>query len=277
MPANGPARDTPVTELQEIAKSLRRRMLAMAAHKGEGYIAQGLGIADALAVVYFRELALDATVLDDPQRDRFILSTGHYSIAFYAVLAELSVLTDSDLDDYALNESRLPMSTFDETPGVEVTSGSLGQGLGQAVGMALGLRLDDSLARVMVELSDGEMQEGSTWEAAAAAASFRLDQLWALVDCNGIQADGRLVLGFEPVAAKWEAFGWSTTEVDGNDIKALVAGFDKLRNRPGPRAIIMRTTPGYGVPTLERRERAHFVRVGDDEWTQLVEELERHG
>ena len=176
MPASGPARDTPLPELQQIAKSLRRRMLAMAAHKGEGYIAQGLGIADALAVVYFRELALDAARFDDPDRDRFILSTGHYSIALYAVLAELGVLTDNDLDDYALNESRLPMSTFDETPGVEVTSGSLGQGLGQAVGMALGLRLDGSSARVMVELSDGEMQEGSTWEAAAAGCGAQHDR-----------------------------------------------------------------------------------------------------
>lgn len=248
----------------------------MAAHKGEGYIAQGLGIADALTVVYFREILLDSTRLHDHDRDRFLLSTGHYSIAMYAVLAELGVLTEDELDTYALNGSSLPMSTFDETPGVEIISGSLGHGLGQGVGMALGLRLDGSSAKVVVELSDGELQEGSTWESAMAAASFRLDNLWALVDCNGIQADGPLVLDVESVPAKWRAFGWSAVEVDGNDMRALVTAFDEVRELPGPRVIVLRTTPGKGVPTLERRERAHFVRIGDDEWAGLLEELEQN-
>lgn len=261
--------------LRSTAHTLRRRMLQMAADKGEGYIAQGLGIADLMAVLYFRELSIDPARLDDPNRDRFLLSTGHYSIAMYAVLAELGVLTEADLDSYALNGSDLPMSTFDTTPGVEITSGSLGHGLGQGVGMALGLRIDGIAARVVVELSDGELQEGSTWEAAMAGASFGLDNLWAMVDCNGIQADGPMVLDIEPVAAKWRAFGWSTVEVDGNDLAALVAGFDELRAMPGPRVLVLRTTPGSGVPTLERRERAHFVRVADDEWAALIEELER--
>jgi transketolase len=270
------ARTRSVDELRGIALSLRRRMLRMAAHKGEGYIAQGLGIADALAAVYFRELSIDPHRLDDPGRDRFLLSTGHYSIAMYAVLAELGVLTDEQLETYALNGSNLPMSTFDVTPGVEIISGSLGHGLGQGVGMALGLRLDGNGAKVVVELSDGELQEGSTWEAAMAAASFHLDNLWALVDCNGIQADGPMVLDIESVPAKWEAFGWSVVEVDGTDMQALVDAFDALRARPGPRVIVLRTTPGHGVPTVEQRERAHFVRIGDEEWGRLIEELEHH-
>jgi len=270
----GPART--IEDLRQIALSLRRRMMRMAADKGEGYIAQGLGIADAITVLYFRELTVDPRRLEDPDRDRFLLSTGHYSIAMYAVLAELGVLSDDDLDCYALNGSDLPMSTFDETPGVEITSGSLGHGLGQGVGMALGLRLDGSPAKVVVELSDGELQEGSTWEAAMAGASFRLDNLWAVVDCNGIQADGAMVLDIEPVVDKWRAFGWSAVDVDGNDLPALVAAFDTLRGWPGPRVVVMRTTPGCGVPTLESRERAHFVRVGDDEWAKLLKELEDH-
>jgi transketolase len=271
------AAERTVAELQGIAMSLRRRMLRMAAHKGEGYIAQGLGIADALAAVYFRELSIDPGRLDDPNRDRFLLSTGHYSIAMYAVLAELGVLTDEQLETYALNGSALPMSTFDETPGIEIISGSLGHGLGQGVGMALGLRLDESPAKVVVELSDGELQEGSTWEAAMAAASFRLDNLWALVDCNGIQADGPLVLDMEPVLDKWRAFGWSAVEVNGNAMQELVDAFEALRKEPGPRAVVLRTTPGSGVPTIERRDRAHFVRVNDDEWSRLMEELEDRG
>jgi transketolase len=251
-------------------------MLQMASDKGEGYIAQGLGIADALAVVYFREVSIDPRHLDDPARDRFILSTGHYSIALYAVLGELGILTDAELDTYALNGSSLPMSTFDETPAVEITSGSLGHGLGQGVGMALGLRSDYPDAKVIVELSDGELQEGSTWEAAMAAGSFGLDNLWALIDCNGIQADGSLVMNVEPVAEKFRAFGWAVSEVDGNLVQAIVDGFDDLRACSGPRAVVLRTTPGSGVPTLEGRERAHFVRVDDGEWSTFMEELDQH-
>lgn len=246
----------------------------MAADKGEGYIAQGLGVADILTTVYFRELTLNAKNLEAPDRDRFVLSTGHYSIALYAVLAELGVFSDDDIATYALNGSALPMSTFDETPGVEITSGSLGHGLGQGVGMALGLRLDSSSARVIVEFSDGEMQEGSTWEAAIAGASFGLDNLWAIADCNGIQADGPMVINIEPVLDKWKAFGWNSVEVNGNDILALLGAFDELRHTTGPKCIVARTTPGYGVPTLMGRERAHFVRIDDGEWSRLLEELE---
>lgn len=266
-----------VQDLEEIAKSLRRRMLRMAADKGEGYIAQGLDIADVLTALYFRELSLDPQHLDHPGRDRFLLSTGHYSLALYAVLAELGVLSQEQTETYALNGSALPMSTFDETPGVEITSGSLGHGLGQGVGMALGLRLDGIPAKVVVELSDGELQEGSTWEAAMSASSFRLDNLWAVVDCNGIQADGPMVLDIEPVAGKWGSFGWSVLEVNGNYMGQLVAAFDELRGLPGPRVIILRTTPGSGVSTLEQRDRAHFVRVDDDEWLRLIEELDSSG
>ncbi|WP_141015589.1 transketolase [Nocardioides sambongensis] len=265
-----------VRHLEQRAHSLRRRMLRMAADKGEGYIAQGLGIADLLAVVYFRELRHDPARPEDPGRDRFVMSTGHYSIALYSALAECGVLAEEDLATYALNGSSLPMSTFDETPGVEITSGSLGHGLGQGVGMALGLRLDRSDAKVVVELSDGELQEGSTWESAMSASNFRLDNLWAIVDCNGIQADGPMVLDIEPVADKWQAFGWQVREVDGNDIAALVEAFDELRPLPGPKVIVMRTTPGSGVPTIVARERAHFVRVADDEWNRLIDELEEN-
>ena len=250
-------------------------MMRMATDKGEGYIAQGLGIADALAAVYFRELRYDAARPDAPDRDRFVLSTGHYSIALYATLAAAGIIADAELDSFGLNGSRLALSTFDALPGVEVTGGSLGHGLGQAVGMALALRLDAADRRVIVELSDGELQEGSTWEAAMAASSFRLDGLLALVDCNGIQADGPMVLDIEPVIGKWRAFGWDAEEVNGNDMAEVTAAFDRLRRRDGrPKAIVLRTTPGSGVPTIEARERAHFVRVGDDEWAALTAELE---
>lgn len=275
--STGPAQDASVEELKAHAMELRRTMMRMASDKGEGYIAQGLGIADMLAVVFNRELVFDAERPDWPERDRFVLSTGHYSIAIYAALYLAGYLPEEQLDRFGLNGSELALSTFEDVPGVEVTGGSLGHGLGQAVGMALGNRLDGNDARVICELSDGELQEGSVWESAMSASNFGLDRLVALVDCNGIQADGPMVLNIEPVADKWTAFGWETVEVNGNSIEEIVSAFDQLRVENGrPKAIILRTTPGKGIPTLEKRERAHFVRVGQDEWDKLNAELEEN-
>jgi transketolase len=251
-------------------------MLAMARGQGQGYIGQGLGIADLLAALYFHELRYDPQNLVWPDRDRFLLSTGHYSIALWAALTECGIIPVSELATYGADGSRLDMSTLDTTPGVEVIGGSLGHGLGQGVGQALGMRLDDRPARVFVELSDGEMQEGATWEAAMAAAHFGLDNLVGLIDCNGIQADGKLVLNMEPVAEKWRAFGWEAQEVDGNDIAAVVEALRLARPRNGkPKAIVLRTMPGKGVPTLEQREKAHFIRVDPGEWDSLIAEFER--
>jgi len=257
------------------AHRLRQLMIVMARDKGEGYIAQGLGMADCLAALYFHELRYDPRNPTWSGRDRFVLSTGHYSIAMYAVLAEAGYIDIEELPTYGLNGSRLPMSTFDETPGVEIVGGSLGHGLGQAVGMATALKLDQNDARVFCEISDGELDEGSTWEAAMAAATFKCDNLVTLVDCNGIQADGPITVAIEPVADKFRAFGFDTIEINGNDIAQLVGALAGSRKADGrPKAIVMRTTPGHGVPTIVGRERAHFVRVTNDEWDALSEELE---
>jgi transketolase len=251
-------------------------MLRMASDKGEGYIAQGMDIADLLTVIYHRELVFDAKNPDWEDRDRFVLSMGHYSIALYAVLHQVGIIPEEKLDAFGLNGADLALSTFDSQPGVEITGGSLGHGLGQAVGMALGYRIDGKQGRIFCALSDGELQEGSVWEAAMAAASHRVDNLIAIVDCNGIQADGPSVLNMEPIPAKWEAFGWDTREIDGNDIEAIMKAFDDLRDRDGrPKAIILRTTPGKGIPRLEKRDRAHFVRVDPNEWDTLRKELEQ--
>jgi transketolase len=274
---NTPADVAPVDYLRDRAHVLRRHMLDMARRIGQGYIGQGLGIADVLAALYFHELRLDPEEPGWAGRDRFLLSTGHYSIALWAALAEIGVLPVEELATYGADNSRLEMSTLDTTPGVEVIGGSLGHGLGQGIGMALGLRRTQPEARVFVELSDGEMQEGSTWEAAMAGGHFRLDNLVAMIDCNGIQADGAVVLDMEPVADKWRAFGWDTVEIDGNDMAQVVNALHYARNRNGRcKAIVLRTTPGKGVRTLEQRERAHFVRVDAGEWDALVRELD-HG
>lgn len=272
-----PAVERTAGELRVEAQELRRTMLRMASDKGEGYIAQGMDIADLLTVLYFRELAFDPHDPEWSGRDRFVLSIGHYSIALYAVLHRIGYIDEAELDTFGLNGARLALSTFDDQPGVEITGGSLGHGLGQAVGMALGYRIDGHPGRIVCAIGDGELQEGSIWESAMAASAHAVDNLVLVVDCNGIQADGPTVLGMEPIADKWRAFGWDTQEIDGNDIEALMAAFDNARALDGkPKAIILRTTPGKGIPTLVARERAHFVRVDPDEWTKLRAELEEN-
>jgi transketolase len=268
---NSPPGDADIAALEHKANQLRRHMLTMARGQGQGYIGQGLGIADTLAALYFHELRYDPHNLAWPDRDRFLLSTGHYSIALWAALAEAGIIPVEELVTYGADDSRLEMSTLDTTPGVEVIGGSLGHGLGQGIGQALGLRIDGSDARVFVELSDGEMQEGSTWEAAMSGSHFELDGLVALIDCNGIQADGPVVLNMEPVADKWRAFGWETTEIDGNDMKAVVDALAAARQRNGkPKAIVLRTLPGKGVPRIETSEKSHFFRIDVAQWDGII-------
>jgi len=260
--------------LKRRATNLRRHMLTMAYGRGQGYLGQGLGIADLMAALYFHEMKYDPRNPKDPKRDRFVMSTGHYSIALWAALVEAGTLPASELKTYGADDSRFEMSTLDTTPGVEIIGGSLGHGLGQAAGMALALKMQRSSARVFAELSDGEMQEGSTWEAAMAIPHFRLDNLVALVDCNGIQADGPIVLKMEPVTEKWRAFGWEVREINGNDMGSIVESLHWARTEAGvPHAIILRTTPGKGIPTLERREKAHFVRIEPNDWEVLEKEF----
>lgn len=257
---------------------IRRNALRMAAVQGQGYIAQALGVADVLAVAYFHALRHRP---DDPQwdgRDRFLLSTGHYAIALYAALIEAGIIPEQELESYGTDDSRLPMSGMASyTPGMEISGGSLGQGLTIAVGMCLGLRRKHADAFVYNLLSDGELNEGATWEAALSAAHWRLDRLIALVDVNNQQADGpsREMLNFEPLAAKWEAFGWHAQRVDGNDIPALVAAFDAACTlaEPRPRVILCDTRMGHGVDFLERREKTHFIRVDAHEWQLALDAL----
>jgi transketolase len=267
--------DIDIASLRRRATHLRRHMLTMASGRGQGYLGQGLGIADLMAALYFHEMKYDPKNPKDPARDRFVMSTGHYSIALWAALVEAGTLPKSELGTYGADDSRFEMSTLDTTPGVEIIGGSLGHGLGQAGGMALALKLQSSAARVFVELSDGELQEGSTWEAAMAIPHFRLDNLVALVDCNGIQADGPIVLRMEPIAEKWRAFGWKTREIDGNDVSAIVEALHWARATEGvPHVIVLRTTPGKGIPSLERREKAHFVRIEPGDWDEFEKEFE---
>ncbi|GAB2813160.1 transketolase [Streptomyces daliensis] len=271
------SREVRVRALRDAAHRIRHHALDMGEVQGQGYIGQALGVADILAVAYKDVLNYRADEPDWPERDRFLLSVGHYAIALYAALAEAGILDPEELATYGSDDSRLPMSGMASyTPGMEISGGSLGHGLGIAAGMALGLRHQGSEARVYNLLSDGELDEGSTWEAAMLCAHHGLDNVTAIVDVNALQADGPTagVLRTEPVTEKWEAFGWHAIRVDGNDIGALVDAFDALRaHRGSPSVLICDTRIGRGVPLLETREKAHFMRVEEHEWQLARDEL----
>lgn len=267
--------DTTAKSLAGRAYRIRRYAIRMGEVQGQGYIGQALGMADILAVAYGHALSYRA---DDPEwegRDRFLLSHGHYAIAHYAALIEAGIIPESELETYGCDGSRMPMSGMASyTPGMEISGGSLGQGLCIAVGMALGLRLKGNPAFVYNSMSDGELDEGSTWEAAMSASHHGLSNLICLVDINNQQADGpsTKVLGFEPLADKWAAFGWHVQRANGNDIEAVRAAFDVARtvDAPGPRVILFDTLMGCGVPFLEQREKNHFIRVDQPEWQQAL-------
>lgn len=268
-------RDGTNVSLARRAHAIRRNALLMGEVQGQGYIGQALGVADVLAVTYFHALTYRPEDPDWEGRDRFYLSIGHYAIALYAALIEAGVLPEEEIGTYGGDDSRLPMSGMAAyTPGMEITGGSLGHGLGIAVGAALGLKRKGNPAFVYNMLSDGELGEGSTWEAVMSAVQWKLDNLIAIVDFNDQQADGKTTaaLAQVPEAGRWAAFGWHAQEVDGNDLDAVVAAFDAARAHEGarPRVIICNTTMCKGVPFLEEREITHFVRVEPDEWAKAL-------
>jgi len=265
--------------LAQRAHNIRRHALRMGQVQGQGYVGQALGAADLLAVSYFHALNYTPENPDWEQRDRFYLSIGHYAIALYAALIEAQIIPLEELETYGSDDSRLPMSGMAAyTPGMEITGGSLGQGLGIAVGACLALKRKQSASFVYNLLSDGELNEGSTWEAVMSASHWKLDNLIAIVDVNNQQADGHSseVLAFEPIVDRWQAFGWFTQRVDGNDLNALVTAFDAARNHTGaqPRVIICDTKMGKGVSFLEIREKNHFIRVDEHEWDVALNTLE---
>ncbi len=269
-----------LANLRASAYRIRRNAVRMGEVQGQGYIGQALGWADVLAVAYKHAMQLRP---DDPEwsgRDRFLLSHGHYAIALYAALIEAGIVPDDELESYGSDDSRLPMSGMATyTPGMEISGGSLGQGLAIGVGMALGLRYNHNPAFVYNSMSDGELDEGSTWEAAMGAAHHQLGNLICLVDINNQQADGpsSKVMGFEPLADKWASFGWYVQRVDGNDLAAVVQAFDNARNLKDakPRVILFDTLMGKGVPFLEQREKNHFIRVDPPEWQQALSILDQ--
>ena len=262
--------------LAERARRIRRTSLRMVHQARLGHPGGDLSCADILAVLYFHVLQLRPDCPHDPGRDRFVLSKGHASAALYATLAERGFFPPQDLDTYMRPLSRLNgHPDRNKVPGVEANTGPLGHGLPIAVGMAAAAKLDGAAWRTFVLTGDGELQEGSNWEAIMAAAHLRLDNLTAIVDRNRLQQGDATekTVALEPLAERWRAFGWGVVEVDGHDVDALVRAFGTLPAVGGrPTCVIAATNKGRGVSFIEDRvEWHHRVPTGDELAAALVE------
>lgn len=251
-----PANDASLEEkLRQATRFVRCHSVAAIFHAGSGHPGGALSSADLLACLYGAEMNVWPATFDDPNRDRFVLSKGHAAPALYAAGAYFGFC-----DAKAALSLRKLNSPFQGHPHVrdqawvETSTGSLGQGMSVALGMAMGLKLSNMSARVYALLGDGELQEGEVWEAAMAAAHHKLDNLCALIDYNKLQSDNSnaAIMGLEPLAAKWRAFGWEVTEIDGHDIPQILAALREAGETRGrPSIIIAHTVKGRGVPYME--------------------------
>ena len=270
-----------VLALAERARRVRLRSLRMVHAAKLGHPGGDFSAADILTVLYGNTLNVNSASPLDPNRDRFILSKGHCSAALYATLAESGFVTDADLDTYMKPLSRLSGHPDRKAvPGVEANTGPLGHGLPIAAGCALAARMQGRSWRTFVLVGDGELQEGSNWEAAMTAAQYRLDNLTLIVDRNQIQQGDftEQIIQMEPLAAKWTSFGWGVREVNGHDIPALIECMRTLPIDKGkPSCVIARTTKGKGVSFMENKPEWHHHVPSDAELAAAVAELEGDG
>lgn len=270
-----------INNLENIAWELRERALEMLYHAGSGHPGGSLSEAEIVSVLYFHVLNIRP---DEPrwdERDRFVLSKGHGCPMVYAALAKRGFFPESELASLRQFGGILPgHPDMNKTPGIDMSTGSLGQGFSASVGMALGLRLQQKDAYVYVLLGCGELQEGQVWEAAMAAAHYRLEKLIAIVDYNKLQIDGGNdeVMTLEPVAEKWQAFGWHVQQVDGHDILALLESINTAKQTAGqPSVIIADTIKGKGVSFMENEVGWHGKAPSKEEYLRAVTEIRQRG
>jgi len=268
-----------LSELVQTAKELRRKILSIIYHAGSGHPGGSFSATDILTALYFGGiLNYNPKNPNDPCRDRFVLSKGHASALLYCVLARAGFFPEEDLDDYRRIGSKLFLSghPHPKTPGVEIASGSLGQGLSVAHGMALGARLDQTDYKVYVVLGDGEIQEGQIWEAAMSAAKFRSKNLIAIVDNNKVSQDNitKDLKDLEPLEDKWKAFGWDTFCIDGHNMEEILKAFRMAPHPEKPRVIIADTIKGKGVSFMEGQTAWHGVAPKEDDFKKAMKELE---
>lgn len=266
-----------VENVAEKARLIRRDIIRMLGQAGSGHTGGSLSAADMIACLYFWEMNIDPTNPHWEERDRFVLSKGHAAPVLYAALAEKGFFPGEKLD--SLRKLGSPLQGHPDMrklPGVEASTGSLGQGISWAVGMALAARMDAKNYRVYAMLGDGELEEGLVWEAAMAAGHYKLDQLVALVDYNGLQIDGPIseVMSPEPISNKFRAFNWEVIEINGHDVQEIMEAFTKARQIKGkPVAIVAHTVKGKGCTFMENRVEWHGTAPNQEQVEKALAEL----
>ena len=264
-------------DLEQVARTLRRHIINMTAAAGSGHPGGSLSSVEIVTALFFRTPRHRPAEPAWPERDRFILSKAHAAPLLYAALAETGYIPVTELSTLRRLDSRLQGHPDTCTPGVEMTCGSLGQGLSFGIGVALAGRLDHREYRVYVLLGDGECDEGQVWEAAMAAAHHKLDNLVAVIDHNKIQLDGwnEQIMNVEPLAEKWRAFGWHDIEIDGHSIPRVLEAFEQAKATAGkPTVIVAHTVKGKGVSFMENNPDYHGKAPDAEETARALKELE---
>ncbi len=269
--------DQAVQQVEEKALAIRRHIISMLCEAGSGHTGGSLSAADIVACLYFWEMKIDPAHPDWADRDRFVLSKGHAAPVLYAALAERGYFSPEKLMTLRKLGSRLQGHPDKrKLPGVEASTGSLGQGISWAVGMALAGKMDKKDSRVYAIVGDGELEEGMVWEASMAAAHYKLDNLLVFVDHNGLQIDGRItdVMSPEPITDKFRAFGWEVISIDGHDIRAIMKALNNARNIKGkPVVIVAETIKGKGCSFMENKVEWHGTAPNKEEMEKALAEL----
>jgi len=270
----------PINELEKIAWTVRRDIIKMIAQARSGHPGGSLSSTDIMVALYFHVMNIDPKNPKWEGRDYFILSKGHCCPALYAVLARKGFFDAGELMTLRKFGSRLQghPGVNKGLPGLEASTGSLGQGLSVAGGAAMAMKLDGKPNRVYCLMGDGELDEGNIWEAAMSSAHYKLSNLCGIVDFNGLQIDGKIeeVMEIRPLEKKWEAFGWNTILADGHSIKELTAAFDKAKSHTaGPTVIIAKTVKGKGVSFMENAASWHGTAPKKEEAEKALKELEK--
>jgi len=270
-----------IRRLENKAVDIRKKIVDLTVVAGGGHLGGALSMADIVVALYYHVLNVDPKQPRWAERDRFILSKGHGALGLCPVLADVGFYPEELMADFNGLDSPFGMHPdHNKIPGIEMSTGSLGHGLSVAVGAALAARLDRAGWRVFCLLGDGELNEGMVWEAAMSAKQFKLGNLVAIVDRNGLCLDGPTeeVMGLEPLAEKWRAFGWNTVEVDGHDMKALLGAFHALppADSDRPTCIVARTVKGKGVSFMENDPVWHYGGLDDEKAAAVCAELESH-
>ena len=264
-------------ELEKLCHKFRIDLIEVLHEKQTGHPGGSLSVCEILTSLYFHEIKVFANDPSNPARDRVILSKGHAAPMLYRVLAEKGFFPVEEMHTLRDFETRLQgHPCAKDTPGVELSTGPLGLGLSAAVGMALSLRLDQTGARVYAVLGDGEINEGTIWEACMAAVKFKVDNLTAILDWNGVQLDGTSeeIMPMGDIRAKFEAFGWHCIECDGHDVGALIEAYDDARGiKDVPTMILAHTVKGKGVSFMEGKNAWHGKPIGDADYEVAMREL----